>query len=146
MKISHLIARAFILNNQHVLLAHQKGADNTFLPGGHIKTGERATTALKRELNEELGLPLEIEGFLGYVEAVWKDGKMENFEINLVFKASVKGLDYNSPLISYEEHLEFLWSSVGDLEKNNLLPYPLQKLIINYISGNKSIWWASNIP
>ena len=145
MKKFNLIARALILNSQQVLLAHQKGANNTFLPGGHIQIGESAATALKREINEELGLSSELEGFLGYVENVWKDGEIENFEINLIFNASISNLDFNSPLISYEEHLEFFWSSVGDLKRNNLLPFPLQKLIKNYLSGNKSIWWASTL-
>ena len=32
----HYLARGIILENEKVLLAHQKGAENTFLPGGHI--------------------------------------------------------------------------------------------------------------
>jgi len=143
----HLIARALILNNNHILLAHQKGADNTFLPGGHIEVGESATTALKRELYEELRVDLEIENFLGCVEADWEDGEMsKNFEINLVFQAVINNMDLNSPLTSHEAHLEFFWSPVGDLGKHNLLPFPLQELIRNYTSGNQSTWWASTLP
>jgi len=141
----HIIARALVLNGQYVLLAHQKGAGNTFLPGGHIETGESATFSLRRELSEELGLSAEIVQFLGCVEADWNDGEMENFEINLVFKTTINNIDYKSPLISREKHLEFFWSSVSDLDKNNLLPYPLRKLITGYVSGNKTIWWASTL-
>jgi len=141
----HLIARALILDNKQVLLAHQKGAKNTFLPGGHIKIGESATTALKREINEELGLELLIESLLGCVEADWQDGTTQNYEINLVFKAIIKNLDINSILISHEEHLEFFWSPMDDLGKYNLLPDPLQKLIRDYVSGQKTVWWASTL-
>lgn len=40
MKRQHLIARAVILEDGKVLLARCKGADNTFLPGGHVFSGE----------------------------------------------------------------------------------------------------------
>jgi len=63
MRKFHLIARAVILNGDSVLLARQKGMSNTFLPGGHINIGESAVTALKREIYEELGLELDVEGY-----------------------------------------------------------------------------------
>ena len=141
----HLIARALILHNKKVLLAHQIGAENTFLPGGHIKIGESATTTLNRELNEELGFESDIESFLGCIEADYQDGTTQNYEINLVFKATIKNFDINSILVSHEGHLEFFWSPVYDLGKHNLLPGPLQKLIRDYISGQKTIWWASTL-
>ncbi len=53
-----------ILNGDSVLLARQKGMSNTFIPGGHINIGESAVTALKREIYEELGLELDVEGYL----------------------------------------------------------------------------------
>lgn len=142
----HLIARALILDSKNVLLAHQKGADNTFLPGGHINIGESATTTLKRELKEELGFKAEIGYFLGCVEADWQDGTTQNYEINLVFRAAIKNLDVNSTLMSKEGHLEFFWSPIDDLEKHNLLPDPLQKLVRDYASGQKTTWWASTLP
>lgn len=145
MRKFHLIARAVILNDDHVLLARQKGMSNTFLPGGHIKIGESAVKALKREIDEELGLELDVEGYLGAVEACWEDGGAEQFEINHIFKASIKGANFSSPLKSQEDHLEFLWSSVDDLYANNLLPNPLKKLIMNYVAGDRSIWWESTL-
>jgi ADP-ribose pyrophosphatase YjhB (NUDIX family) len=44
--IFHYVARGIVFVNGKVLLAHQKGADNPFLPGGHIEFGERAELAL----------------------------------------------------------------------------------------------------
>ncbi len=140
-----MIARAVILNSNNVLLARQKGMSNTFLPGGHINIGESAVTALKREIDEELGLELDVEGYLGAVEAGWQDGGVEHFEINHIFKAGIKGESFSSPLESQEDHLEFLWSSVDDLYANDLLPHPLKRLIANYAAGDRSIWWESTL-
>jgi 8-oxo-dGTP pyrophosphatase MutT (NUDIX family) len=146
MKRFHIIARALVLSGQHVLLAHQKGASNTFLPGGHIDTGESAAFSIQREIHEELGLDSEIEHFLGCVEADWVVGGQENYEINLIFKTKINDLNHESPLVSREKHLEFFWSQVSDLDKNNLLPYPLRKLITGYVSGDMTIWWATTLP
>jgi 8-oxo-dGTP pyrophosphatase MutT (NUDIX family) len=142
----HLIARAVILDKNRILLARQKGMSNTFLHGGHIETGESAVTALQREIREELGLSLKVESFLGCVEAGWEDEKRHNFEVNLIFGASLQDQGLDVPPLSCEEHLEFLWSSVDDLDKNNLLPQPLRKLIFQYLAGDDSAWWGSTLP
>jgi 8-oxo-dGTP diphosphatase len=141
----HLIARAVILNGRSVLLVRQKGGANTFLPGGHIEIGESAGAALQREIREELGLRLEIEKFLGCVEAGWEDEKRHNFEVNLIFKAALQNQNPEISPVSHEDHLEFLWSSVDDLDKNNLLPLPIRKLIFQYLAGDNSAWWGSTL-
>ena len=43
-----VIARAFIMKDDKVLLAHVKDAYNTFLPGGHIEKNEFARGARAR--------------------------------------------------------------------------------------------------
>ena len=51
----HYRVRGIIIVDGKVLLAHQIEASNTFLPGGHIESGEGAQAALVRELYEETG-------------------------------------------------------------------------------------------
>lgn len=145
MKKFHLISRAIILNDDYVLLAHQKGMNNTFLPGGHIEIGEGAIAALKREIYEELGLDADVNEYLGALEADWEDREIQHYEINHIFRTNIKDIDINTPLISNEDHLEFLWSSIGDLEKNNLLPHPLIKLISRLVARDNSVWWESTL-
>lgn len=62
----------FIKDNK-VLLARVRGYSNTFLPGGHIEFGESAKDALKREIEEELGVSCAVGSFLGVVEHKWRD-------------------------------------------------------------------------
>ena len=146
MKQFHLICRAVILQNHHILLARQKGADNTFLPGGHIEIGESAKNALKRELKEELNFEIKVNRYLGAVEADWEKAEVKHYEINHIFMADIINLETtNNNLTSFENHLEFKWSLVDDLDDHNLLPHPLISLIKNLVDGDNSIWWESTL-
>ena len=145
MEITHLITRGVILCDESVLLVRQKGMDYTFLPGGHIETGESAAAALKREVEEELGLELRVEEFLGCVEAGWQEEGIDNYEVNLIFKAVIDSLSADTPPSSREEHLEFLWSPVSALEQNSLMPVPLRELLETYAAGERSVWWGSTL-
>jgi nucleoside triphosphatase len=59
---------ALILNGRgQILLAKSYKWRNRFtLPGGHIKLGETALEALKREVKEEIGLEIELIRFLQF--------------------------------------------------------------------------------
>jgi 8-oxo-dGTP pyrophosphatase MutT (NUDIX family) len=137
-----LIVRALIVRRSRVLLAHRRGASNTYLPGGHIEWGESAREALLRELAEETGHRLRIGGFLGSVEHVFGEGKRRTCEINLVFQ--VDGRSLPERLASREIKIEFLWQPVGELEGVNLQPHPLQGLIPG-LAKRKRPFWASTM-
>src|SRR5690606_37956944 len=102
--------------------------------------------ALKREIEEELGINCEVGNFLGLVEHKWeKKGKL-NCEINQAFAVSTRNLQPNINPESMEEHLTFFWSTWKELDKHNLQPYPFRELISNYIQGSSSVWWESTLP
>nr|WP_155606343.1 NUDIX domain-containing protein [Paenibacillus timonensis] len=58
------MARGVILTERHLLVAHCKGMDNTFLPGGHVEFQESIRSSLYREIKEELGLSSEVHNLL----------------------------------------------------------------------------------
>src|SRR5512143_3667665 len=121
----HYLARGIIFLSGKVLLAHMKGAENTFLPGGHIELGEKAEKALLREIKEEIWRDANVKRFIGAVECVFCDNGQENHEIDLLFELEIPGLDSDEPPASHERHLEFLWSRLDDLKSLNLLPEPM---------------------
>ena len=141
----HHLARGIIISEDQVLLAHAIGHQNTFLPGGHIEFGESAPDALKREIEEELGLSCYIDGYLGSVEHQWEKNKELHCEMNQVFRVKVPELDLLQPPVSLESHIEFYWASVYELAAHHLQPYPFRKLIPQLVRGDTSIWWESTL-
>ncbi len=136
----HFLARGIIFQNGKVLLAHMKGAENTFLPGGHIELGEKAGTALLREIREELGEEAIVKRFVGAVECVYTDAGQANHEIDLLFELEVPGLDPNTAPDSQEGHLEFFWSAPEELVTYNLLPAPMIDCLLNWEQSDHGYW------
>jgi 8-oxo-dGTP pyrophosphatase MutT (NUDIX family) len=141
----HLIARALILNNNKVLLAHCKGESNTFLPGGHVEIGEPIRNTLKRELLEELNLKIDTHEYLGFIEHYYLIDSKYNHEINHIFICTSEDDSILDKLTSKESHLEFFWKSIQELDDCNLLPILLKKKIIDYFNGDKTIWQESDL-
>lgn len=139
-----VLSRALILRDDEILLAHAKRENNTFLPGGHVEFGEFTKIALKRELEEELGVEPEILDFIGVVD--YKYGRLTikdeiYHEINLIFHVKIKGgIPCERGMKSKERKLEFLWVKINELEKFNLLPQPLKKLIPKWIKERKTFF------
>ncbi len=145
MKTIELIVRGVLKHKERILLVRQKGGTYTFLPGGHIEFGEPAKVALAREINEELGLSVEVKKLLGVVEHSWRNGDDLNHELNLIFSTIYCNLSSDQPPISKEEHLEFLWCPLHQLESVNIQPYPLRKLLPLWLQNDVTNGWCSTL-
>ena len=140
----HYLVRGIHIADDSVLLAKEIGSANTFLPGGHIEFGEKAETALQREILEELGKDSVVGSFIGAIEHMCPDTVMDNHELNLVFGIQVKNISVGRPPRSQEPHLEFLWAKIQEIEHYNLLPSPLVDLI-RWQGEPKRSYWASTL-
>ena len=135
-----VITRAFIMKDDKILLAHAKGAYNTFLPGGHIEKGEFARDALVRELGEELGVNSHVGDFIGVLEYFyWLKDDSEVQEINILFSAELD--DYG--VSSQEGKLEFIWVDREALHSSKLLPEPLPNLLDDWMKTKNSFYHST---
>lgn len=130
----HVLARGIILSGEHLLVAHCIGMDNTFLPGGHVEFYEGIRNTLSREILEEIGLISEVKDYLGAVEASYGNDKTYHQEMNHLFICDIDGIHHEVSLESKEKHLEFYWIHVKSMEEHNLQPFPVRKIIKNYLN------------
>jgi 8-oxo-dGTP pyrophosphatase MutT (NUDIX family) len=142
MQFEYLV-RGIIFADDRVLLVRQKDGKHTFLPGGHVESGESAEAALVREIAEELGKASTVRTLVGAVENAWVDEGTPIHEINLVFEAEVPGIDPDRPPEAKEPHLEFLWADLSSLDKLNLQPVPLRACLRNMEQGYRGFWGSS---
>lgn len=141
----HHLSRGVLIRNGKLLVAHAIGQNNTFLPGGHIEFGESAKVTLIREWKEELGIDCTITKFLGVVEHKWMAKGILQCEVDQLFEVNCDALQDDQNPKSQEDHIEFFWLDVEKLDENNLQPFPLRKLLKNYMNGITDTWWASSL-
>ena len=141
--ITHLLARAVIRANEHVLLVRADGNAHTFLPGGHVEAGEGLEACLQRELQEELGVDSTVGRYLGAVEHGWRRDDTPQYEINHCFSVDVPALSAPEPPEAQEAYLSFEWAPLDRLDAAALQPSPLRHLLPN--ASAAAPWWRSTL-
>lgn len=125
-------ARAIILKNKKILLGRRLKKDPfyglwcTF--GGHIESGETPTQALKRELDEELGIEIVNPEPFAVTETNIEGDPSETLRLHFFL---VK--DWEGKIIDKSEHSEIRWFSqdeLGDLP----MGWIGKKVIAKYIT------------
>ena len=129
-KGDELVVRAFILSPRGLLLCRTIGADWFFLPGGHIEFQEKAASGLARELEEELGVQVQIGNLLGAVENAYIEEGIHHHEINFIFRVKLES-EFTG---SREPHIEFVFVDLKKVSEVNLLPVSVKEFILELLS------------
>lgn len=142
-----VIARAVIVENDHVFLCQKVDRDISYLPGGHVERDESARASLLREFKEEFWGKGEIGVFLGTVEhAYTKQNGKSYHEINLIFAARLLNLSYPQVPQVRESDLTFRWHPLAALRAAALEPDPMREIVAAYGSeGENGRFWGSTI-
>jgi 8-oxo-dGTP diphosphatase len=113
---------AVALHEDHLLLVrrgHGPAAGTWSVPGGRVEHGETLHEAVVREVAEETGLPVAVDGFLGWVERISEDADGSHFVI-LDFAVSV--LDADAPIRAGDDAAEVAWVPLDELADRRLAP------------------------
>ncbi|MEX2216656.1 MAG: NUDIX domain-containing protein [Phycisphaeraceae bacterium] len=147
-----VISRGVFLWQGDLLVCRNRKLGHTFLPGGHVEKGERATAALKREMMEEAGVSLQVGRFIGACEASFQQQRKSNkgvryhHELNLLFALhpdSQTALAFDPHAIrSMEEAIEFLWLPLKQIESDTalLLPHGVSSLVLGSQTQAAPAW------
>lgn len=102
--------KGIIFNHDHKVLLLRNDRDEWELPGGRLEKSEQPQETVLREINEELGITVEIEGIIdSWVYEVLQGQYV--FIVTYLCKYSGDG----NIRISVE-HLEYDWFNINDIE------------------------------
>jgi 8-oxo-dGTP pyrophosphatase MutT (NUDIX family) len=87
-RFNYRVAGVFV-EHGHILLYRIAGLDFWFLPGGRAEVGETSEEALRREMQEELGIPVRIGTLLWFVENFFELGGQSYHELGLYYEAAL---------------------------------------------------------
>ena len=130
-------ASVVILNEERdkVLVHHSLKFSHRALPGGGIAGLETSMETAKRELEEEIGVEIEVENCIAVVENFFEAKGMKQHEVQFVHIAKFKDAEmYKKETFEpAEEHkkgkLEFMFIPINELEKYDLKPTCLIDII-----------------
>lgn len=127
-----LIVRAVVADGSRLLLAQPSGEAWYFLPGGHVEPGEPVAIALRRELEEELGIKdVRIGGVLAISENRYTDERGDHHEVNLVHRVAVREVIDGSR----EAHIGFRWVERSEFDDVEIRPASIADLLRSGIPG-----------
>jgi ADP-ribose pyrophosphatase YjhB (NUDIX family) len=122
-----------LIQRGHVLCQSAGEEGFWFLPGGRAEVGESARTSLLREMQEELGVVLQIEWLLYVVENFFSDANDAWHELGLYFLLSAPAASFLThslePFTRQDEvgnSLRFDWLPIAQLETFPLYPLCFQ--------------------
>lgn len=121
-----VIARALVIKENKILLCKGKADNYYYLPGGHVEFGELIEDALKREIKEELGVEVKNIKPLFMLENIFEQKGVNKHEFSHIFEVELESHNFNIT----EDHIEFSWHKLSELENIRLLPEVLKERIL----------------
>ena len=145
MKVRPSIA---IVENNHLLLMQYRYAETEVynLPGGNVDKGETLTETVMRELMEELGIEVDLEGMILLGDVIMPEGKED--VLHCVFEGKI---NTGKPILNPKETsaLAVAWMPLVDLHELEMYPnvgadlqqFYLKKQRIGYTGKIRQKWF-----
>lgn len=128
-------ATAVVVNKRGQVLLEQRTDNGLWaLPGGALEAGETLAECIVREVREETGLDIDLDGLVGIYSdprhvIAYDDGEVRQ-EFSICFKSRVVGGD----LTADRESTELRWVDPNDLDE--LTMHPTIRLRLRHYQAN----------
>ncbi|EJP99533.1 NUDIX hydrolase [Bacillus cereus] len=117
---------AICKHDNKILILQDEGEEYWYVPGGRVKMLENSEDALKRELAEEVGVPIKVKRLIWSVENFFTLSERKFHEISFYYEVELQELPANgaNQYILKEEGRTYLfkWVPVEELDAYNLQP------------------------
>jgi 8-oxo-dGTP diphosphatase len=113
---TNIVVCGLIHRNGKIFVARRAAVKAVFpgrfeLPGGHVELGESLKDALKRELNEELQVRVDV----GQIVDAFTYGGKDEQKCQVVYLCRIVG--DGEPVLNPADHSEALWLSENEADK-----------------------------
>lgn len=132
-----ILARGIVQDSEgRILVCQNVGRDYFYFPGGHVEQGETCVQALDLEFQEELGVSVKSNKFIGGSEHQFVKGGKKRQEINIAFVAELSEITTQSK----EAHMKFFLFTKEELKEKTVFPEKMKQAVIEWLETKKSFW------
>ncbi len=132
--MKRISARAIIVLDQKVLLIHRKrdGAEYWVTPGGKVEEGETFEEAVKREVQEEIGIDIDVgKEALHTTNNVYNQGGEQYFFVCTYRSGHVgTGTDQRMLNLDPSDFSEVVLVGLEDAKLLNIVPVEVKEVIL----------------
>lgn len=126
-----------IVKDNKLLIMQDKGQPYFYVPGGRIKMNEKSEDAVKREIQEELGVEVNVNRMLWINENFFKEETSEEqfHEVCFFYLVELKeneDLKGNEFVVDEEGKIHtYYWKTLDEIKYINLYPQFLRERIVD---------------
>jgi ADP-ribose pyrophosphatase YjhB (NUDIX family) len=137
-----LRSAAMIRDGEDILLCKVDDLEGWFLPGGKVQFGESSSSALARELVEEIGVACTADGPALIVECVLEDEEVVHQEVCFYYEVEwPAGVPRSAVRSNAADQHRFAWVPAGELPAMNFMPMEIAGEIANARSGLRHLFF-----